>query len=116
MNEGTVLSTLSVTHGLVCPVCAGELQQTPDTLTCSPCGKGWPVVDGVPHFIRGFPYWGEIPLEQMKAVNAAAAVSAWRTPLLNTSDPVVRRAAEMILNLDRANWHLLANVPAGSRV
>src|SRR5690348_8213138 len=87
-------------QGLVCPDCAARIDQTPEELACSRCGHKWPVVDGVPHFVSDFPYWGEVPQESMRQINAAAERGSWKSPLVESADPVVRRAAEMILNLD----------------
>jgi SAM-dependent methyltransferase len=101
---------------LVCPGCYAPLDEGARNLSCSGCGESWPVIDGIPHFIEDFPYWGEIPLEQMREVNRAAAAGPWRAALLDSSDPQVRRASEMILNLERANWHLLAKRSPDSRV
>jgi SAM-dependent methyltransferase len=102
-------------QGLVCPDCAARIDQTPEELACSRCGHKWPVVDGVPHFVSDFPYWGEVPQESMRQINAAAERGSWKSPLVESADPVVRRAAEMILNLDRANWQWLIDLPPGSR-
>ena len=101
---------------LACPHCAVELNQKQGRLYCSGCGKSWPVVNGVPHFIETFPYWGEMPQARMQEVNHQAGQGSWKAPLLESSDPDVRRAAEMILNLDRANWQWLIDLPAESRV
>jgi SAM-dependent methyltransferase len=101
---------------LACPTCGSPLEESAGKLACAECGKTWPVVDGVPHFVDRFPYWGEMPQEKMQAVNDRAAAGSWRAALLESGDAEVQKAAEMILNLDRANWHWLANVPRDSRV
>ncbi|HUY95211.1 MAG TPA: Trm112 family protein [Terracidiphilus sp.] len=33
---------------LACPVCHGELRQGAERLVCSACGRGYPIVDGIP--------------------------------------------------------------------
>jgi SAM-dependent methyltransferase len=101
---------------LRCPECGKKLHQDSEELHCSVCNQVWPVVSGVPHFVKDFPYWGEIPLEHMREVNRLAAEGPWKAPLLYSSEPSVQRATEMILNLDRANWQLLLNLPLKSRV
>jgi SAM-dependent methyltransferase len=101
---------------LACPGCGSPLEQDADGLECLRCRSTWPVVDGVPHFVDEFPYWGEIPCEQMREVNHQAAKGSWKNALLQSPDPVVKRAAEMILNLDRGNWQWLVDLPAESRV
>jgi SAM-dependent methyltransferase len=74
------------------------------------------VVDGVPHFVNEFPYWGEIPYQQMLELNRRAAAGSWESALVDFDDPAVRKAAPMILNLDRANWSFLVRLPRESRV
>ena len=101
---------------IVCPDCAGGLFESTDALHCPQCGKSWPIVDGVPDFVGEFPYWGEMPLEQMREVNRRAIAGSWREALLDTADPSVQRASRMILNLERANWHWLVDLPTRSRV
>jgi SAM-dependent methyltransferase len=101
---------------LRCPECGDNLQQSGEELRCSRCKELWPIVGGVPHFVKDFAYWGEIPLEQMREVNRLAAQGPWKASLLHSSEPSVQRAREMILNLERANWQWLLNVPATSRV
>ena len=102
-------------EGLVCPACKAHLTARGGELACADCRSSWPVVNGIPHFITDFPYWGEVPLEDMKQINAAADRGSWKAPLLESKDPGVQRAAEMILNLDRANWQWLIDLPHDSR-
>jgi SAM-dependent methyltransferase len=101
---------------LACPQCAASLREHGKHLRCAQCAREWPIKDGVPHFVEQFPYWGEIPLEEMREVNRLAALGDWKSPLLNSTNPIVRKASEMILNLDRANWQWLVNLSADSRV
>jgi SAM-dependent methyltransferase len=101
---------------LVCPDCGARLRQSGAELGCAGCGRAWPIVDGAPHFIGDFPYWGEVPLDDMLQINAAAARGSWKAPLLESSNRQVQIAAEMILNLDRANWQWLIDLPRESRV
>lgn len=101
---------------LVCPRCERPLRYERNAcLACLSCDKSWPVTDEIPCFVSDFPYWGEIPLEAMQRVNREA-VKSWRHALVSSTDPDVKRASEMILNLDRANWHLLTGLPQDSRV
>jgi SAM-dependent methyltransferase len=101
---------------LCCPNCGEVLQQASHAVTCSRCEQSWPVVEGVPHFVEDFPYWGEMPFDQMCEVNRAAATGNWRRALEESTEPSVQRASKMILNLERANWHWLLNLPPESRV
>jgi SAM-dependent methyltransferase len=101
---------------LVCPQCRGRLRKDSAQLICLQCGSGSPIVDGVPHFVTEFPYWGEVPLEEMQEVNRAASAGPWRSALLDSPSAVVRKAAEMMLNLERANWQWLVDLPPDCRV
>jgi len=100
---------------LCCPACKVQLRSGDGDVVCPGCGQSWPVRDGIPNFVSSFPYWGEIPQETMTDVLRQGAKS-WRDALLTSEDPLVKRASEMILNLDRANWSLLADLPSQSRV
>lgn len=101
---------------LVCPECRVSLRDCGEALRCPRCQRAWPIIDGIPHFVENFPYWGEISLERMQEVNRAAQAGNWRTALLGSPDPLVQQAAVMMLNLDRANWHWLTNLPPDSRI
>jgi SAM-dependent methyltransferase len=100
---------------LVCPKCQKGLRTDSHRLLCPDCGERWPVVDRIPSFIGDFPYWGEIPLEAMRQVNRDAANGNWRAALLDSPIPAVRHASEMILNLHRANWQWLLDLPPDAR-
>jgi hypothetical protein len=41
----------SVLTQLACPVCLGELTLRGDSLSCSGCGRAYPIVDGIPVLI-----------------------------------------------------------------
>jgi len=36
---------------LACPVCRGDLQLAGTSLECAGCGRGYPIVDGIPALI-----------------------------------------------------------------
>lgn len=67
--DSTTLTTTSRDPGqraddwLVCPLCKVALWQSPDRVACAQCEQQWPVVDGIPHLVSDFRYWGEVPLE-----------------------------------------------------
>jgi SAM-dependent methyltransferase len=115
-TETAIGHSLHGAERLVCPVCAVPLEGSDARLHCPQCRESWPVINGVPHFVEDFPYWGEIPLEQMREVNRTAAAGSWEAALRDSPEPSVQKASEMILNLDRANWHCLVNLPPESRV
>src|ERR1039458_639950 len=95
------------TEFLVCPDCGVHLQVASEMLNCSQCQRQWPIINGIPHFVTDFPYWGEITRDQMEEVNRRAEMGDWKAALLNHPEPSVQRAAQMILNVERSNWHWL---------
>lgn len=115
-TEQCARPTLGAVEGMACPRCRGPLAAAGGEIACCLCNRAWPVVNGIPHFVSEFPYWGEIPIEPMQEINRKAANGNWKAALLDSDDPVVRRAAVMILNAERANWHFLAPAPRCSRV
>jgi SAM-dependent methyltransferase len=52
----------------------------------------------------------------MREVNRIVRTAPWRETLLESPEAPVRRASEMILNLDRANWQKLLELSSDSRV
>ncbi|HEX4757727.1 MAG TPA: Trm112 family protein [Terracidiphilus sp.] len=42
---------VSIVNELACPVCFGELRLDPLSLVCAGCGRGYPVIDGIPVLI-----------------------------------------------------------------
>src|SRR5689334_6744166 len=106
---------VEVSAALVCPDCKSALDESSDRLACPDCNKHWPVVDGVPYFTTQFPYWGEVPQDSMQRVNLEARSKNWRAVLNESDDPHVQRARGMMLNVDRANWHWLVDLPRGAQ-
>ncbi len=107
---------VSIDDRLACPQCESPLLELGEELLCSACQRRWPIINGIPHFVTTFPYWGEIPLQQMLEVNRRAEAERWDSALADSQDQAVRRASEMILNLERANWQWLLDLPSASRV
>jgi SAM-dependent methyltransferase len=97
---------------LFCPECEAPLRQDNESLHCPECQRRWPIINGIPYFVENIPYCGEIPLERMREVNRLAEAGPWKVPLLDSPDLSVR----MHLDLDRANWQWLLNLPIDSRV
>jgi len=100
---------------LVCPECRSRFSEDHGRLECATCRKEWPIKDGIPVFADRFPYWGEIPKEAMSKVNTLIRDRNWRSVLVESEDPAVRQASEMILNTDRANWHWLTGLGPEAR-
>ena len=38
---------------LACPACLGDLRLDGERLVCAGCGRGYPIVDGIPVLIAG---------------------------------------------------------------
>jgi len=92
---------------LGCPDCQMPLVHKEQTIRCQHCGGAWPVVEGVPNFISETPYWGEIDQDRMIEINERIRNRPWRKVLMEDSSEQVIKAAEMMMNPDRANWHML---------
>jgi hypothetical protein len=43
----------SISDQLACPACLGDLRLESDSLRCALCGRGYPIVDGIPVLIAG---------------------------------------------------------------
>jgi uncharacterized protein YbaR (Trm112 family) len=41
----------SILDQLACPACLGELRVDGERLVCAVCGRGYPIVDGIPVLI-----------------------------------------------------------------
>jgi len=90
-----------------CPVCTASITSSTDRYECSECRRSWPVIDGIPHFVAGAPYWGEITESQMTAVLNDMQRRYWKTALGSSDDPAVARVSLFIQNRNRANWQYL---------
>jgi SAM-dependent methyltransferase len=101
---------------LVCPDCRTSLIAEAARLRCPQCKQQWPVVDGVPHFVSEDQYWGEIDQEEMVRINQQIRHAPWRDVLRQHPSPQVRAASSMMMNPDRANWHLLLPLPRAATV
>jgi SAM-dependent methyltransferase len=94
-----------------CPGCRTLLIRETAGLHCPRCAHRWPVVEGVPHFVSDDQYWGEIDQEEMVRINRQIRHAPWKEVLRQHPSPQVRKAASMMINPDRANWHLLLPLP-----
>jgi uncharacterized protein YbaR (Trm112 family) len=41
----------SIVEQLACPACLGNLRMSENRLVCAGCGRGYPIVDGIPVLI-----------------------------------------------------------------
>lgn len=110
-NEVGVLNTK-----FICVVCNNELAEMGVTFVCQECGRTWPIVDGVPHFVDRDLYWGEISQGEMQKINKELRTRHWREVLTNSPVKEVQTASTMIRNIDRANWHLLLSLSRDSTI
>jgi uncharacterized protein YbaR (Trm112 family) len=51
MNEMASVVDARTMSLLACPACYGELRAEAERLVCAKCGRGYPVVDGIPVLI-----------------------------------------------------------------
>ena len=94
-----------------CPWCAGGLTWSDEDCRCASCGKLWPVVEGVPHFVSEAPYWGEIPEPKLQNILEATKTEHWRDVFRTSNDPDIARAFTFIANLNRTSWQYF--LPSG---
>lgn len=111
-----MVTALSQAREFVCPYCSLPLTTDEQRLSCTACRQVWPVLEDIPQFVQDFPYWGEMPKESLVRLLDLCKKVSYRDALMQHSDPAVRRAATMLLNLDRANWHFLVDLPAESTI
>lgn len=99
---------------LVCPVCRGDLERTPDMMACIACGRGYPIVAGIPDLrVRGDRYLS-LDEDRRKALELAAVEgdavrlmeAYWeRTPQV-PAELARRYVASAAAGPDRAASHL----------
>jgi uncharacterized protein len=75
MAAKSVLFDTSILEQLACPACLGDLRVAQDRLVCTGCGRGYPIVDGIPVLIA----------EQAEAPSQTVSSGA-----SSTSDPISR--------------------------
>jgi ubiquinone/menaquinone biosynthesis C-methylase UbiE len=98
---------------LICPFCYGELFSHERALSCSSCGKEYPVVDGIPSFGQKDEYWCNVRRETMQELNIRARESGdW----LKTARELIPQYVEHIEPFDRADAQYLWPVNGESRV
>jgi SAM-dependent methyltransferase len=95
-----------------CPWCAGGLRCSDEECRCASCGRLWPVVEGVPHFVSEAPYWGEIPESKLQDILEATKTEHWREVFRASNDPDIARAFTFIANLNRTSWQYF--LPSGN--
>ena len=64
-----------------CPFCGATLVEQPGLLACPACLERFPVTGGIPNFVRGDPYWGEVSRERMGRYLDLAESMGWREAL-----------------------------------
>jgi SAM-dependent methyltransferase len=94
-----------------CPWCAGGLRCSDEECRCPSCGRHWPVIEGVPHFVSEAPYWGEIPESKLQDILKATTTEPWREVFRASNDPDIARAFTFTANLNRTSWQYF--LPSG---
>ncbi len=92
---------------LVCPHCRGALARCEAAVTCSGCGRRWPVEEGVPVFVEHESYWGEVPQHLMRRVLARSREIGWRAALKDLLTPGYSHIRDYVEQPCRADWRFL---------
>lgn len=75
------------------------------------------MVNGIPTFVDGRGYWGEIPAADMTwLVGEVERGRPWREAIFQADRPTVRRRAAFILDTRRANWVLDLGLPPAAAI
>src|SRR2546428_6196231 len=99
-----------------CPQCGGPFNRSHRRYICDACGRVWPVVDGIPHFVSDAPYWGEIPEPTLSWLLEEMKTRHWKEVMSSVDQPDLVRQFTFILNLNRVNWqYLLPTASARAR-
>ncbi len=110
MNSmGEIGKSASTFAGLVCPSCKSSFTTEGEVVRCQGCGKSWPIIGKIPHFIPKADYWGEIGIsrEALLEITRRMETRHWREVIVEHEDPAVRQYNKYIGNLGRACWQSL---------
>ena len=92
---------------LACPACRASLSEAASLLQCCSCGREWPIVDGMPVFVEGGQYWGEVPQELMQRVVDRGREIGWRQAVDELLLPDYAKIASYVQEPCRADWRFL---------
>jgi SAM-dependent methyltransferase len=85
-------------------------------LECGPCGKQWPVIEGIAKFAAGVADSGLLPASELRELVSRAKTGSWKMALSNHPSARVRQAAQPELYIQRVNWRWLLDLPLVSRI
>src|SRR5712691_10172364 len=83
---------------LICLDCSADLVEGTGKVVCSRCGRGWPVLDGIPRFSQPSDYWGDLPQSDAARLLSEARELGWREAFLR------RFADDEYLGFSAINW------------
>src|SRR5712691_7072055 len=83
---------------LICLDCSAELVEGTGKVVCPRCGRGWPVLDGIPRFSQPSDYWGDLPQSDAAQLLSEARELGWREAFLR------RFADDEYLGFSAINW------------
>lgn len=108
----------SIFNKLVCPTCKMKVGIVNSTIECLKCHSTWPIVNGIPCFIKDEFYWGEVGLsrEEMISLNNGLAKEYWKDVLRKHYSSKIRGYYYFYTNLSRASWYKLLLLPKESIV
>jgi SAM-dependent methyltransferase len=103
---------------LVCPKCRLDLNERSDSLQCLTCKEEWPVVNGVPYFVRSSEYWGEVGLTQdiVRQIVKEMEGRDWRKVIQDHASPDVSGYLGWLTDFSRVRWHEMLNMKPDSLI
>lgn len=101
---------------LFCPKCGSKLFDSADRYVCGRCNKEWNDWKGLPCFVDGNNYWGEITQRRMNEINEAAEKIGWNAALNEKLLPENPDIYNYIVSPHRAKFKYLFNNLEKARV
>ncbi len=102
---------------IACPQCDCKLSSIIEaTSNCPQCGYYYGINSGIPSFTKDDFYWGEIPQDLMRAVNAHSKDLGWRQALTDIVQPNYPGLPEYITAKGRADWLYFSKIDNDSQV
>jgi len=102
---------------LRCPKCGGEILDVKSgAISCPACAGSWEVRDGVARLGDEEPYYGELPIEKMRAVIRQARDTGWKKALFDNFFVSYNFLYKIATYETRADWLYLLDLDGRHRV